>query len=410
MESYKFRLKDPQTKLTAAKQIETLVFLYFSYGYYETTSTGKKKYTPLKISTGLKIFPHLWNATKQQMKVNKLENYDEFNTDLDEFKEKVKIAYRVNPLASPKELKSIMMDSSAKAEGPKNLDEYIDKYINDIKTGARTTARSGKPFSIGVVKIFNTFKSVFNEFKKLQPKKNYDFVDIDMSFYKDYVSFLETKKHYKTNTKGKHIKSLKMIMKAAFNDGIHKETGFQHSGFKTLKDDEIEMMYLNDADIEEIRTVDLTDTPQYEASRDVFLAGCYTAQRYSDYHRICSKHIRKGFIHLKQVKTNTDVIIPIKSELKAILSKYNNNLPYVYEQKLNLDIKAIALKAKIENYSEITTHTARRSGATNMYKAKIQSIDIMKITGHKTEREFLKYIKQSKEETAEKLSRHPYFK
>ena len=33
----------------------------------------------------------------------------------------------------------------------------------------------------------------------------------------------------------------------------------------------------------------------------------------------------------------------------------------------------------------------------------------MKITGHKTEREFLKYIRTTKEETAEMLSDHEYF-
>ena len=45
-----------------------------------------------------------------------------------------------------------------------------------------------------------------------------------------------------------------------------------------------------------------------------------------------------------------------------------------------------------------------------MYLAKIPAIDIMKITGHKTEREFLKYIRVTKEETAEMLSNHEYFR
>jgi hypothetical protein len=44
-----------------------------------------------------------------------------------------------------------------------------------------------------------------------------------------------------------------------------------------------------------------------------------------------------------------------------------------------------------------------------MYLAGISVIDIMKISGHKTEREFLKYIKVSKEETAVNLASHPYF-
>ncbi len=68
------------------------------------------------------------------------------------------------------------------------------------------------------------------------------------------------------------------------------------------------------------------------------------------------------------------------------------------------------IKNELPKYELIKTHTARRTGATNMYLAGIPTIDIMKITGHRTESEFLKYIKVSKQETATKLSSHPYFK
>jgi hypothetical protein len=44
-----------------------------------------------------------------------------------------------------------------------------------------------------------------------------------------------------------------------------------------------------------------------------------------------------------------------------------------------------------------------------MYLASVPSLDIMKISGHKTEREFLNYIKVGKEETAQNLAKHPYF-
>ena len=57
----------------------------------------------------------------------------------------------------------------------------------------------------------------------------------------------------------------------------------------------------------------------------------------------------------------------------------------------------------------VTNHTARRSGATNMYIAGIPSISIMKLTGHTTERSFLKYIKISQEENANLLASHAFF-
>ena len=63
----------------------------------------------------------------------------------------------------------------------------------------------------------------------------------------------------------------------------------------------------------------------------------------------------------------------------------------------------------VPKYELIQSHTARRSGFTNMYLAGIPSLDIMKISAHTTESNFLNYIRVSKEETADKLSVHPYF-
>lgn len=44
-----------------------------------------------------------------------------------------------------------------------------------------------------------------------------------------------------------------------------------------------------------------------------------------------------------------------------------------------------------------------------MYNAGIPTRDIMKITGHKSERDFLNYIKVTKEQTADNLSKHSWF-
>jgi integrase len=51
----------------------------------------------------------------------------------------------------------------------------------------------------------------------------------------------------------------------------------------------------------------------------------------------------------------------------------------------------------------ITTHTARRSFATNQYLAGFPATSIMKITGHRTEKAFMKYIKITPREHANKL-------
>ncbi len=57
----------------------------------------------------------------------------------------------------------------------------------------------------------------------------------------------------------------------------------------------------------------------------------------------------------------------------------------------------------------VTNHTARRSFCTNAYKSGMPTIDIMSISGHKSERIFLNYIKVTEDERAIKISSHKFF-
>ncbi len=221
-------------------------------------------------------------------------------------------------------------------------------------------------------------------------------------------------------------------MRAARDEGLHSNIEIERKKFRVLRE-ETKQVYCNEEELDRLYKLDLSDNPHLEKARDIFLIGCYTAQRFSDYTRINKDNIRmlqKGVevIELIQQKTGERVTIPIHWKLKKILEKYDYNLPKIYEQKLNKYIKEIAKLAginepvemiefkgalkvnrRVPKYEMIKTHTARRSGCTNMYLAGIPTIDIMKISGHKTEKEFLKYINVTKEETARSLANHPYF-
>jgi hypothetical protein len=60
-------------------------------------------------------------------------------------------------------------------------------------------------------------------------------------------------------------------------------------------------------------------------------------------------------------------------------------------------------------YGMIKTHTARRSFCTNAYLSKMDTLDIMAMTTHKTEANFLKYIKVSGKERAKRIAEHKFF-
>jgi len=166
-----------------------------------------------------------------------------------------------------------------------------------------------------------------------------------------------------------------------------------------------------------------------ELARGRFLIGAFTALRVSDFTRIEDLNIKDNLIRIRTDKNDYPVVIPVHWVVREILDKGYDLSQKVSDQKINKQIKILCRYAGIkesvaltkfesgkridtvkDKCDWVTTHTARRSGATNMFKAGIPSISIMKITGHHTEKSFLKYIKITQEENAQLLSEHSFFK
>ncbi len=173
-----------------------------------------------------------------------------------------------------------------------------------------------------------------------------------------------------------------------------------------------------------------TNLPPREIEiKDYFVVGCLTALRFSDYSRLRPKNFIRNKIVIKTKKTNTPVQVPMHPVVREIIQKYNKELPPAPSaQHFNRQIKKICRKIGfkkkvlferqigmlrvsklIPKYQFISSHTARRSAATNMYLAGIMPFRIMLITGHKTEKSFFKYIRITREENVKVLSKHKFF-
>jgi len=324
--------------------------------------------------------------------------------------------------------KKIESETKKKKE---TLNQFIARYISELEQGKILVPEKAKRYEEGSIKNFKTFQSQFNQYQ-LNRKIQLNFDDITVDFYNDFVRYLN-EKDYRANTIGRHIARLKVIMRYSMKkEKLHQNSEFSNGDFQTfqLKTDEV---YLTKKEVETLHNFDLSDKPHLQIYRDVFLIGCYTAQRVSDYNGIKPENIqdlrKKKVIVLTQKKTKEKVIIPIKNELNEILKRYNYAPRKVAEQNLNDAIKEICKLAGINQpteitetkggksvkitkpkYQMVTSHTARRTGATLMYLSKIPSIAIMELTGHKKESTFLKYIRVTKEENAETLATHKYFK
>lgn len=144
------------------------------------------------------------------------------------------------------------------------------------------------------------------------------------------------------------------------------------------------------------------------------------------------------FLKIKAQKTqatNDSLLIPLKSKAVEILRRYDFNSPTCSTNSesamatANETLKIVGMKAKLntevltirteggkmieqvlKKWQLLSTHTGRRSFATNAWLAGVPWLSIGKITGHKSERSLLKYIKIRQEDNANILKEHSFFK
>ena len=168
-----------------------------------------------------------------------------------------------------------------------------------------------------------------------------------------------------------------------------------------------------------------------ERIRDMFVLGCLTALRYSDYSRLTSQNLINGYIMIRTMKTNVDVKVPTHDYVKEIFEKYNGYVPgglciQYFNKYLKVIMKEIGLNDLItysftkggklvtvtrEKWELISSHTARRSAATNMYlTGRMKTLEIMKLTGHRTEQNFFRYIRLTGDDTARSIAGDLFFR
>lgn len=88
-------------------------------------------------------------------------------------------------------------------------------------------------------------------------------------------------------------------------------------------------------------------------------------------------------------------------EIKKVCKLANINDKVMAETKK----ENLTVTAPVEKHELITSHTARRSFATNLYRRGIPSTQLMFLTGHKTEDAFMRYIKVGKEDNAKDVAK-----
>ncbi|SHI61140.1 Site-specific recombinase XerD [Mesonia phycicola] len=423
----RFGFNKPLHQLEAEKSKQYLIYLFFSYG------RGKR----LKYSTGYKSCYNDWIFDKGRVK-NKanIKNKDEVNSEIrkleDEFTERFNKVFAENPHITPKELKHQLDIITGKVNEDPNVQylaffEVVDQFLNE-KEGriANVTLRAykqAKKHLLGYEKYYRTVLT---------------FDSFNMTFYAKFQKYMEAKE-YSLNTIGKHIKTIKTFLNYAVSEGYSQNQRFRSKAFKAVKEITTEI-YLTEEEIQAFYDKDLTKYPKLSHARDIFLMGCYTGQRVSDYNSFKEDEIEVlngvsyfKIIQKKNRKRGRKVLCPITKEMWHIMNSRHEGKPpkripdkdlndYIKQIGQMLELDSLNREIKVEytkggkfhsikenRYNLIKSHTARRSFATNKYKAGMNVYDIMLFTGHTTEKEFYKYIRIKDEERASHIAQNGFF-
>ncbi len=396
-----------------------------------------------RVKTGLKGFRDYWSDKKNSHDTKKFIN-PLFENEVSDINEKLaslaaSIKSKVDLMDNPEELSKELLKEAVdrivrpekfapKQEAPKTLLQAIDHFINEIAP-KKILRATGKPMGETTIKQHKQTLGVVKSYLEHINTTDIKVEDVNEDFYNNMVTYMY-KRGYKLNTVGKHTKNIKAVINSLPLTQRVKCEFVERNKCVTLSED-VDNIYLNEEELKRVADVEL-DASHLDKVRDQFLLMAWTGCRYSDLHKLDKKHLTSDlkYFRIVQQKTGTKVTIPVLPETRRILEKYNYIVPKeITNQKFNEYLKEVALLAglvddvtittteladaakkkadKVEHHYKqwevVTAHTARRSFATNMYKRNFPTLMIMKITGHKTEKAFLKYIKVDEDENAERM-------
>jgi integrase len=301
-------------------------------------------------------------------------------------------------------------------------------WIEYCITTKRT--RKGQKLSYGTIRTYKTTLGVLQNMEKenLQPRNE---KEVSNQFYSNILSHCSNKE-YSDGYSGKVVKNVKTFLKYMVRERGVEFPNYRPEDFVVLKP-EAEDIYLTVPELMKIYFLDLSaHKPILSRARDLFLISAFTGLRISDNRRLSDSNIREGtgsrMFSITSKKTGSKVVVPIPDVVEKILER-NDGIPEsLPDQTINRLIKEIGELAGLDDkvwtsrtvggrttrtehmkFELIKTHTARRSFCTNAYLADVSTLDIMALSGHKSETSFLRYIKVTQEEHADRISKHAFF-
>jgi len=354
----------------------------------------------IKVYSGITIATKHWSKTKRHV-LSANNKAIEINRHLIEFEKKVLGIYldaksRGNKI-SAKEIKQHLQPTVAKEEMSfwRIWDTYLEMKKLTIKK------RSS-----------DKVKALQNHLKSFESFRKYDitFESIDEEFLQEFQNFFYKKRNLNTQSTAKYI----IILKSFLNWALRKKhiDNRDFANFTPIHQPARIKVVITADELKKIRSLKISSKKYLENVRQLFILSCKTGLRYSDYSRINKEHLKfkDDVFHLRirQEKTEQFIDIPLIPESLAITQKLiNGEIHPISNQKMNSYVKELCKLAElndlqevhtyvgkekntqvVEKHTLITTHTGRRTFATDLLQRGVDAGIVMQFTGHKDYKSF----------------------
>ena len=386
-----FKLKTPNSKN------ESLIL------FYANLKNGER----FVYSTGEKIHPQYWDKRNQYPKKSKAKDeqiiYNLISGQLDRYTKlfrSFQAQYAAtDEIVTKKTLKDFFNQEFKRVKGNNDFETVFNEFVEyKFKLGDWT--KGTKKRYQNILNLIKGFETIYG---KIQ------FSSVTMNWYANFKHYCETLKKHNVNTFGRNIGLVKIFLNYALENQYTKNDTYKK--FKIKREVTPQVVLTQDEIIQLYKFV--FQNSKLERVRDVFVFGCLTGMRYSDFKRVSKSNIQNYSILLRETKDKSKhLTIPLTSISKSILKKYDYKLPTISDQKfrdyLKEACKAVGFtqivtstkrignditELKQPKYERISTHTARRSFVTVMLNKGIPPKAIMSITGHKSIKTFNSYYR-----------------
>lgn len=267
-----------------------------------------------------------------------------------------------------------------------SLVNFLELFLEEIKKGMH-------PIRVGTAKNYQSTLTRLKQFCKATGIKDVFFSECSMEWHAMFSRWLADFANCNAPGLTKHTKILKRVLRTAQDRDLHDNSDYKRF---TVNRTTTSKIYLRTNEIEALQSVDLSGLPHLERERDRFLVSYFLLMRYGDSVKINKENAYQDggqwFYRYVSEKTTIPVVVPIKPAALKILVANAWNMGEDTNQEANRHIKQVAAMAGINEPTKegekkapkwrfVTTHTARRSAATNMALEGVQIDTIAKLGG-----------------------------